>query len=194
MQQHQPQDSFADADPSHAWMPLDGLIQLWAAFGNDACDGPETAAALQATSQAFAALAEERLAFRQYTLLRAQCLVPPPPQNREEASPTDDGEPAELTISGQRSPIAPLQRAAAHWQEVGDSLVQYASHCCQEDDALQRDLRVLIVHVRSQRVRVWTIALCLLREEVAQARKRYGILTDFLDDEGENQASTEGKK
>ncbi len=189
-----PQDSYVDTDLSSAWMPLDGLIQLWAAFGNNACDGPQTVPVLQATSQAFAALAQERLAFRHYTMMCARRQPPLPPQNQERAWATDDGKLAEPTPSGQGSPIEALQRAAAHWLEAGDFLEQYATHCCQEDESLQHDLRVLMVHARSQRLRVWTIAQHLLQEEVTHARKQYGVLTDLLDDESEDHARTEEKK
>ena len=173
----QQQDSFVNTDPSLAWMPLDGLIQLWAAFGNDACDSSQTAA-LQATSQAFAALAEERLAFRHYTTICARRQQQfPPPLYRE-----------------QGSPIEALQRAATHWLEVARLLEHYATHWCQEDEGLQHDLLVLMVDARSQRLRVWTIAQHLLWEEVAGSRKQYGIITDLNDNENKDVAGTEGKK
>ena len=49
------QDDLAALAP---WMPLDELIELWAAFGHAA----RSAEALKATSFAFAALAHERAA------------------------------------------------------------------------------------------------------------------------------------
>ncbi len=194
MQQQQGQDSFVDTELSTAWMPLDGLIQLWAAFGNDACDGPRTAAVLHATSQAFAALAEERIAFRHYTMTCARRPQQVPLQHRGRVWTAEDGKPAEPIPTEQGSPIEALYRAATHWLGVADLLEQYATHWCQEDEALQHDLRVLMVHARSQRLRVWTIAQHLLQEEVTRARKQYGIITDLLGDESEDDAGTERKK
>jgi hypothetical protein len=64
---------FAHAAP---WMPLDDLHAQWAAFGRRA----STEAATRATSEAFAALAEEREALHAYThapqwCRRTGCLV-----------------------------------------------------------------------------------------------------------------------
>jgi hypothetical protein len=64
---------FAHAAP---WMPLDDLHAQWAAFGRRA----STEAATMATSEAFAALAEEREALHAYThapqwCRRTGCLV-----------------------------------------------------------------------------------------------------------------------
>jgi len=190
----QQKDSFVNTDPSIAWMPLDGLIQLWAAFGNDACDSSQTAA-LQATSQAFAALAEERLAFRHYTTIcarRQQQFAPP--LNRGQVWTADDGKLAGPILTEQGSPVEALQQAAAHWLEAARLLEHCATHCCQEDEGLQHDLLVLMVDARSQRLRVWTIAHHLLWEELAGSRKQYGIITDLNDNENKDVAGTEGKK
>ncbi len=181
--EQQLQDSFVNTDASMPWMPLDGLIQLWAAFGNDACDSSQTAA-LQATSQAFAALAVEGLAFRYYTTICARRQQQfPPPLYREQVWTGYDGKLAGPIISEQGSPIEALQRPAAHWLEVARLLEHYATHWCQEEEALQHDLLVLMVDARSQRLRVWTIAHHLLWEEVAGFRKQYGIITDLNEQE-----------
>lgn len=188
------QDSFIDTDLSTLWMPLDGLIQLWVAFGNEASDVPQTADVLHATSKAFAALAEERIAFRHYTIAHTQPQQQLPSQFRERASTVDTERPGEPALRAQSSPIEALQQAATHWLEVAGYLEHYATHWCQEDEALQHDLRVLMVHALSQRLRVWTIAQHLLQEEVTDYRKHYGIITDLIDGESEDDAGTEGKE
>ena len=188
----QQQDSFESTDPSLVWMPLDGLIQLWAAFGNAACDNSQTAA-LQATSQAFAALAEERLAFRHYTTICARRRQEfPPSLYREQVA--GSGKLTGSILTEQGSPIEALQRAATHWLEVARLLEHYATHWCPGDEALQHDLLVLMVDARSQRLRVWTIAQHLLWEEVAGSRKHYGVITDLGDNENKDSVGPEGKK
>jgi hypothetical protein len=163
-------------------MPLDGLIQLWAAFGNDACEVPQSADALHATSQAFAALAQERAAFQpsigtgtgQLHLLPVQ-----PPQ----VWTADDQRRGEEVFIEQGWSVTALHMAATHWLEVTRYLGQYAASCSQEDEAFQHDLRVFIAHARSQRLRVWTIAQHLLQEDATRYRAQYGIITDLLDED-----------
>src|SRR3989442_702534 len=77
------------------WMPLDGLIQLWAIFSNDACEVPQSADVLHATSQAFAALAQERAAFQHYSDIS-----------------TGDQRPGEKTFTGPGWTVAALHMAA----------------------------------------------------------------------------------
>src|SRR5712691_11803770 len=50
------------------WMPLEGLIEVWSAFGREA----STSAALEATNHAFAALAAERTALHLITRIHQE--------------------------------------------------------------------------------------------------------------------------
>ena len=181
--------------PPCPWMPLDGLIQLWAIFGNDACEVPQSADVLHATSQAFAALAQERAAFQHYSDISTGHRRHPLPGPRQRAWAAGDQGPGEKAFTGQGWTVAALHMAATHWLEVTRYLNQYATSCPQ-DEALQHDLQVLIFHARSQRLRVWTIAQHLLQDDVTYYRKRYGITTDLLDDDDDEgqQVGEEGTR
>jgi hypothetical protein len=165
---------------------------LWATFGNDACEVPQSVDILHATSRAFEALAEERDAFRQYLeTAPARHLLPLHRQHSQSAA--DRRREGDTACIDQRWTVTALHLAATHWSEVSRYLKQYAASC-QTDEALQHDVRVLIAHARSQRLRVWTIAQHLLQEEVTSYRAQYGITTDLLDDaDAEGQQQQEGE-
>lgn len=78
--------------PTVEWMPLDGLIQAWAAFAH----GTTHACALSALSSAFAALEQESLARRRY------------------GSVYDDRWPASVSDALGHT-LAPLAQAATSW-------------------------------------------------------------------------------
>lgn len=60
--QQSPETALSVSLPTVEWMPLDGLIQSWAAFAHEVTSGP----GLYAASSAFAALASETSALSSY--------------------------------------------------------------------------------------------------------------------------------
>ena len=150
-------------DPTTPWMPLDALLAQWAAFGGEAT----TAFATTATSQAFAALAEERAALHHYTTAYKE-------RQRMTRVPSW----AEL-FKEREWAINALSQAAAHWHDVASALERHASECLQ-DEATQQEIRTLIGQALEQRLRVWTIAQHLLAEQVTsyQQDARTGRHTD----------------
>ncbi len=114
---------------STAWMPLDGLIQEWGAFGEDA----STAPALHAVGMVFCALARETTARSYYTAAW---------HTAEDGGLTD----LEHTLEE-------LLSARQYWTDAMLSLelLLLDPH---EELAFGESLRTLLVEVMEQRVRV----------------------------------------
>jgi len=131
------------------WIPLDALIERWAAFGKEAT----TVFATRATGTAFAALTEERTALRHYTAASKewQC---------------DVATCWSQMFNEHECAINALTQAAAHWFDVAYAVECHTATCSQADEVTQRDLHALLAHALEQRLRVWTIAHHLLHEQV----------------------------
>ncbi len=123
------------------WIPLDALIERWAAFGKEAT----TVFATRATSTAFAALTEERTALRHYTAASKEW------QYGVAACWSQMFNEHECAINA-------LTQAAAHWFDVAYAIECHTATCSQADEVTQRDLYALLAHALEQRLRVWTIA------------------------------------
>jgi hypothetical protein len=114
---------------STAWMPLDGLIQEWGAFGEDA----STAPALHAVGMVFCALARETTARTYYTTAWHTA---------------EDGDLTDLEHT-----LEELLSARQYWTDAMLSLelLLLDPH---EELAFGESLRTLLVEVMEQRVRV----------------------------------------
>jgi hypothetical protein len=112
-----------------AWMPLDGLIQQWGAFG---ADQAITAPALHAVGMAFCALARETTAFTSYTAAWHT---------------TEDGDLTELEHT-----LEELLSVRQYWTDamISLELLLYDSN---EEPTFQDSLRTLLVEVMEQRAR-----------------------------------------
>ena len=151
--------------PSAPWMPLEGVTELWAAFGKVA----HSMDALRATSQAFAALAEEREALWYTTVLATR--------HQRGPAMTARNAPLHLAVQ-QESIIACLMRAAAHWYEVVGMLANETQRppSGEEEEPLPPDLALptLMDFALAQRERVWAIAHALLLEQVRHLQQEQG--------------------
>ena len=139
------------------WMPLDALVDLWAAYAKVA----SSIAACKAASAAFAALAEEREALRDANALIKQ-------HESGAGAAVSSGRP--LPFMQQEQVLESLRQAAAHWFEAACALSQQARiplvYETLEPLPPGLDLRALIGSTLAQRERVWTIAHALLMEQV----------------------------
>lgn len=142
------------------WMPLDGLVELWASFGKQA----GTAAATTATSEAFAAIAEEREALHAYNRLDK-------PQHTGQVHQT-------YQLNRHEYILAALYKAATHWFNTACALEVYLEHGSidEEGTTLEQDLHTLIGHVLEERERVWYITLAIIREQVQSYRIRHSCI------------------
>lgn len=149
-----------DSGAQESWMPLDELVELWAAYGSAA----RSVDALTATSAAFAALAEEREALHAATLLARSDW-----RSREAST---FGTPRHFLQ--QQEIIESLSQAAAHWFEAARALSneENAPFSDQEDPVPpDLDLDTLIGYTLAQRARIWEIAHALLTEQARPYRK-----------------------
>ena len=138
------------------WMPLDALVERWASFGRQT----GTAAATKATSEAFAAIAEEREALHAYNRLDK-------PQHTGQVHQA-------YQLNRHEYILAALYKAATHWFNTACALEAYLE-CGSIDEAgttLEQDLYPLIGDVLEQRERVWCITLAIIREQVRSYRIR----------------------
>jgi len=138
------------------WMPLEGLADLWAAYGKEA----SSTEAFQATSAAFAALAEEREAFRLTSALH---------DHRQRLGGSASLDIALHPTSLHQEILAHLTEAVTHWFEAACALsieAQMSPTTSQMTEHPPHDLGELISSTLVQRVRVWTISLVLLTEQV----------------------------
>jgi hypothetical protein len=147
--------------PAAPWMPLGPLTELWAAFGREATNRE----ALLAAREAFAALAEEREAIRQLNWVSPAWS--PASLYKSVAA---DSTVFSLLVT-QEAVIEALSRAATHWYEAANALVEYAGQppSCEREEQGEMpalDLDTLIGYTLSQRVRVWAIAHSLLAEQL----------------------------
>jgi hypothetical protein len=138
------------------WMPLEGLVDLWAAYGKEASSTEE----FQATSAAFAALAEEREAFRLNSALHS---------NRQRLGGSSSPDITLHLTSLHQEILAHLTEAVTHWFEAACALsteAQMSPTTSQVTGQPPHDLEALIGSTLVQRERVWTISLALLTEQV----------------------------
>jgi hypothetical protein len=155
-----PSLSQTDSGAQEPWMPLDELVELWAAYGSAA----RSVEALTATSAAFAALSEECEALHAATLLARSDW-----QSREAST---FGKPRHFLQ--QQEIIESLSRAAAHWFEAAFALSNEESAPSSDQvDPLPPDLDLdtLIGYTLAQRARIWEIAHALLTEQERPYRK-----------------------
>ncbi len=131
------------------WMPLDELAAVWAAFGCQA----STATAARATSEAFAAIAEERAALHTYTTI--------PTMQRSWTSRRTQ------VVALHQCSIESLMQAATHWFAAACALQESIEQPVQENGVTHEHVQFLVGHTLAQRLRVWTIAQHLLAEQVA---------------------------
>ena len=140
----------AGASMHAPWMPLDALVERWAAFGKEA----RTAAATRASGEAFAALAEERDALHAYNRLdehQAGAMYHAHRLNRYEYI------------------LESLSLAATHWFNAACALgedLEQGPWDGEENTTIEQDLQTLIGQAFTQRERVWSIALAVLHEQV----------------------------
>ncbi len=142
------EDSAPFMASAYSWIPLDELVALWTAFGQEAT----TASATRATSAAFAALAEEREALHVYNAIIEE-------QHRSAKGVQG--------VDRYQDSIEALSLAADQWYTTAYALEEYAAQCIQGKESVQQDLCTLIGHTLAQRLRVWNIAQQLLMEQVA---------------------------
>lgn len=151
-----------DAAPPAPWMPLEPLMDLWAAFGRVA----SSTEGLRATSQAFAALADERKALHELHQFTPAYF---PQRARHGAWDRHTPTPFET----QEVVIASLQQASTHWFEAACSLLAEIalSHLKgRTPPPPDLDMNALLSYTLCQRERVWTIAHSLLTEQVRPSR------------------------
>lgn len=146
------------------WMPLEGLAHLWAAYGQAASH----AEAFQATSAAFAALAEEREALSLFNVL----------SKREQRMAETNALDAPLhAATRHQSIIAHLTQAASHWFDAACSLfaeMHTPPTGAEEPLPSGLDLDTLIGYTLAQRERVWAIAHALLIEQIGPYQSLWG--------------------
>lgn len=143
------------------WMPLEPLMDLWAAYGREA----ESVSALRATSAAFAALAEEREALQNAMQLAER--VNATPARYQQVVQQPDCYPSHA--DAQQSIVEALTRAAQHWYEAALLLAE-ATHALTAPACDDLDYATFIGYTFQQRARVWTIAQALLEEQVSPYR------------------------
>ena len=158
---HPNESSQSDRPPMPPpWMPLDALVDLWAAYGKVAT----SIAACKAVSAAFTALAEEREALQDANTLTKQ--------HESSTGARFYGRP--LPFISQELVLESLRQAAAHWFEAACALSQQARiplvYETLELLPPGLDLRTLIGSALLQRERVWAIAHALLVEQVRPYR------------------------
>jgi hypothetical protein len=131
---------------STAWMPLDGLIQEWGAFG---AEHASTAPALHAVGMAFCALARETTARRYYTAAWHTA---------------EDEDLTELAHA-----LEELLHARHYWTDAMLSLelLLLDTH---EEPASGDSLRSLLVEVMEQRARVALLVHQTQQEQLAAYR------------------------
>lgn len=151
---HGPEDLTRREERPAPWMPLDGLAQEWAAFGQETL----SAEGSLAISHAFLALSAEQQALREY-----EC--------REEPSYALSRDPWLGRCSGYERCLVCLQEAATQWEDVARVLTE-VSLTCRSDRRSQvtpighEELRQGLLSALHQRLRVTTISLSLLTEQV----------------------------
>jgi hypothetical protein len=131
---------------STAWMPLDGLIQEWGAFG---AEQASTAPTLHAVGMAFCALARETTARTSYTAAW---------QTAEEGDLTELEHALEELLS-----------ARQYWTDVMLSL-ELLLLDSNEEQTSQDSLRPLLVEVMEQRTRVALLIHQTQQEQLAAYR------------------------
>ena len=140
------------ADPSitvlsTAWIPLDGLIQQWGAFG---AEQASTAPALHAVGMVFCALARETTARTYYTAARHT---------------SEDGDLTELEHT-----LEELLSARQYWTDAMLSLelLLFDPH---EEQEFGESLRPLLVEVMEQRGRVALLIYQTQQEQFTAYRR-----------------------
>jgi hypothetical protein len=131
---------------STAWMPLDGLIQEWGAFG---AEQTISAPALHAVGMAFCALARETTARTYYTVAWHA---------------SQDGDLTELEHA-----LEELLHARQYWTDAMLSLELLLLDPCEEQTSQDR-LRSLLVEVMEQRSRVALLIHQTQQEQLAAYR------------------------
>jgi hypothetical protein len=131
---------------STAWMPLDGLIQQWGAFG---AEQAITAPALHAAGMAFCALARETTARSYYTSAWHS---------------SEDGDLTELEHA-----LEELLHARQYWTDAMLSL-ELLLLDVREEPAFGESLRTLLVEVMEQRARVAMLIHQTQQEQLAVYR------------------------
>jgi hypothetical protein len=128
---------------STAWMPLDGLIQQWGAFGAELAS---TAPALHAVGMAFCALARETTACTYYTATWHTA---------------EDGDLTDL-----ENALEELLSARQYWTDAMLSL-ELLLLDAREEPAFGESLRPLLVEVLEQRCRVALLIHQTQQEQLA---------------------------
>ncbi len=134
-------------DLSTAWMPLDGLIQQWGAFGAEQAG---TAPALHAVGMAFCALARETTARSYYTAAWYT---------------SEDGDLTDLEHT-----LGDLLSARQSWTDAMLSL-ELLLLDRNEEQASEERLRTLLVEVMEQRTRVALLIHQTQQEQLASYRR-----------------------
>ncbi len=132
---------------STAWMPLDGLIQQWGAFGSEQAI---TAPALHAVGMAFCALARETTARTYYTAAWHT---------------SQDGDLTELEHA-----LEELLQARQYWTDAMLSL-ELLLLDPREESAFRDSLRPLVVEVMEQRARIALLIHQTQQEQLAAYRR-----------------------
>ena len=130
-----------------AWMPLDGLIEQWGCFGSEATTLP----ALYATSQAFAALAQEMEALEQ----------------RVEIHRSRQG----MDATNLESCLDALMQAWQHWTETIHSLERLVLGE-QKTNADRHAMVSFLTEAMEQRLRVSRLIQEVAQEQLTIARER----------------------
>ena len=133
------------------WMPLNELADVWAAFGRQT----STATAARATSEAFAAIADERAALH-------TCIMTAHAQRWQTITCTQ-------VVTLHQYSIESLVQAATHWFAAAYALQEYSELLIADDQITHEDAQSLVRQTLAQRLRVWTIAQHLLAEQVASS-------------------------
>jgi len=139
------------------WMPLDALMELWAAYGRSA----ESVPALKATSAAFAALAAEREALRMACELAERVRGE---QERVTAPLLQHLEQYPFHAVARQPLIEALTRAVQHWYEAALFLADARQVTAAGSGDL--DYATFIGYTFQQRARVGTIVQVLPGEQV----------------------------
>ncbi len=140
------------ASPPTPWMPLEGLVEQWAAFAT----ATTSACATKAISHAFAAVSEERTA-----LHHSACAC----QEQRRRAPTKIS--WGQALHEQQCAIDALTQAASSWMEAV-SVLEYslAEGDFSPETISEQGIRVLISSALAQRVRICCIAEHLVREHL----------------------------
>lgn len=138
---------------SAPWMPLDGLAQEWATFGQEAL----SAEGSLATSHAFLALSAEQQALREY-------------ERREEPSHASSQDPWLVGCSAYDPCLTCLQEAATQWGHAARVLTEASSTVpsgsySELAPTSREELRQGICSALQERLRVTTISLSVLTEQ-----------------------------